>query len=158
MEYSENNDAPKYPDTPPNPGNKNTGDIHALLQRIADELAAIKTVNKRSESARPLLYACFFGLLLGFAFYGVILQGNRIHELETNQIKMKKAMKMLDSELSSETQRMDDLLSGEIPEEIPDPSATGNILFVGMGKCPHRITHKTEHVQPVQPVSQSKKG
>ena len=148
MEHS-NNDAPKYPDTPPNLGGQ---DAYALLQRISSELASIKAVNngKRSETARISLYSVFIGLLLAFTVYSAILQGNSIQNMENNQIKMKKTMKMLDTELSNEIQRMDDLLSGEILQDIPESSAAGNSIFVGLGKNSFRLMHKTGHFQPYQ--------
>lgn len=118
MEYESNDNEPE-----------NKQDTHALLQQISGELASLKKL-RRGEATRNLFYTIFLGLLLGFTFYSATLQGNRIQELESNQIKMKKAMKAFDAELFNEIQRMDDLLSGEIPEELPDPSAGGNALLV----------------------------
>ena len=77
---------------------ENKQDTHALLQQISAELADLKNLRKSSET-RNLIYTSFLGLLLGFTFYGVAVQGNHIQELESNQVKIKKSMKTFDAEL-----------------------------------------------------------
>ena len=56
-------------------------------------------------------------------------------------------MKPFDAELYNEIQRLDDLLSGELPEEQPDLPAEGNALLV---KNATKESNRSQHREPPQ--------
>lgn len=112
--------------------NHNSQNTAMLLQQIVSDLANIKAMERKrlreTNNLRTLLYTSFLSLIFGFAFYSVILQGDRMQDIESNQFKVNQTLKKLNAELYNETQRLDNLLEGDLLEEQNE--AVIEIMFV----------------------------
>ncbi len=123
--------------------NHNTQDTALLLQQIVSDLANIKAMESKrlreTNNLRTLFYTSFLSLIFGFAFYSVILQGDRIQEIESKQFKANQTLKRLNAELYNEIQRLDNLLEGDLLDQQDEAL---EIIFVKTHAMRNLSQHK----------------
>ena len=119
---SENQDSP----------GKQLQNADLLLQRIADELAALRDADERKNKAakrQTLYYSIIMGLILGFCVFNIVQQNGRLQDLESNQVKIRQTLQIINGEIAEELQRLDGLLSGEIPLDTQEPIITEQVFL-----------------------------
>lgn len=106
-----------------------------LLQRIADELAAIRDADERKNKTakrQTLLNSIILGLILGYCVFNITQQGVRLREMESNQINIKQSLQIINAEIANELQRLDDLLNGGNPMDMQEPIIAEQVFLQGI--------------------------